>query len=1349
VTMSADQSFPALTTRRLASFVPRLVSERLAAVNPVTEPETRLVPGAVLLTDIAGFTRLVEELTESGPAGLDELAAGLDAYSGALAEQVYAHGGDIVTIAGDAFLCVWPAEDGDLATATLRAVQAGLAVLDAVDREFGHDQRRRFETRVGVGAGNIITAFVGGLAGDWKLIATGEAVDDVASAEEGGTPGRVALSTRAVALVGDRCEYDAPRAAIPLVARVVDAVAPEPTQPRPAAGDDAVRAMIPATVLHRPTALGTAWMAELRQVTVVIAALRGIDHTNTTSLARGHQAALGFQTVVDRFEGFATIRVDNKGVTALGIFGLPPYAHEDDATRAVLTAQELVAELEDLGVDCQAGVATGRAFCGVFGSDLRRDYTVHGNVINLAARLMSAANGGVLVDESTVTATRGSIDFEAVAPLSVKGRSRPVRPSIPTGSRTRVHGRADRVIGRGSERQLLATSIRRAGTADAAPVVFVEGEAGIGKSTLLAEAADDARRDGVVVLNAAGDSLEVSTSYYAWRPIVESLLRSQTLADLLRERVDLARLAPLLADVIPGASTDTELTAQMTGDVRSENTRKLLVAILEQSSALAPTCLVLEDAHWLDTTSWALLLDVARHVPRLGIVVASRPIVAPVPAELTQMLALARSSRVELVGLPDAELEDLIADQLGVAEVPAALTALVLDRVVGNPFFALEIVRSMTESGHVVVRDGRAEIDDLTLVEVPATVEGVILERLNRLSVDEALALKTAAVIGRSFRARTVRDVYPIDGSADEVPRSLARVAELGLTNAEASDEEPWYQFNHEITREVTYRLLTHTQRQPIHLAVVDWYERAFEQLDGYFALLAEHAERGGAPDRAVDYLDLAGRQALRTGAFEEAKRFFTSALDLDETGHGLVPQARRAVWRKSVGTAHYFLGDLTASRADHEEALVALHRPLPRSRPVLTSSLVTEVTRQLANLARPGHRRGRRAQLGRDIDEIVDIYRVLGQIYFLDGEPPPILIYLTLAGLNAGEEAGASSSLARILVNASLVGWVLRLNRLADRYAARAIEMVANDELGDARAYVWSVYAVLRANRGDWEAARTANDVALKQIFEVGDYSLEAEVWLTRGAIEVCTGSFGAAEYAWTNNREIGQRTGNRQMLCWSFLDEAQTCLGRGSTVDAARALEEALAIPTAANDGSTAIEKHATTAVVRFRQGRHDEAADAARRAVAMIADQLPTAFQWPEFGAWGIEVCAAIVSSGSEYGRTHARELLAVADRGVKAMRKIARVFGSMQPRAPFLAGLVADAHGDLESAVAEWEQAARIARERSMPFEEARALLELGTRVDDGRSAHRLRVAAATFEELGATHYLRRARPEEAS
>ena len=183
-----------------------------------------------------------------------------------------------------------------------------------------------------------------------------------------------------------------------------------------------------------------------------------------------------------------------------------------------------------------------------------------------------------------------------------------------------------------------------------------------------------------------------------------------------------------------------------------------------------------------------------------------------------------------------------------------------------------------------------------------------------------------------------------------------------------------------------------------------------------------------------------------------------------------------------------------------------------------------------------------------------------------------------------------------------------------------------------EASAYVWNVWAVIHAHRGDWARAEKANATALERLGEVGDFNLEAEVWQMRSAIYLGSGAFGSAESAWSRHRSLAERKRNPQNLCWSLLDEAETRVGRDETEAAARALDAALAIPTAPNDGSSTIEKHFATAVVRAAQRRWPEAIASADAIIDMLERQPPSAFHYVDFCAGAVGVYFDALEDGA---------------------------------------------------------------------------------------------------------------------
>ena len=268
----------------------------------------------------------------------------------------------------------------------------------------------------------------------------------------------------------------------------------------------------------------------------------------------------------------------------------------------------------------------------------------------------------------------------------------------------------------------------------------------------------------------------------------------------------------------------------------------------------------------------------------------------------------------------------------------------------------------------------------------------------------------------------------------------------------------------------------------------------------------------------------------------------------------------------------------------------------------------------------------------------------------------------------------------------------------MADRYAGRAIAMVDAGAQREASAYVWNVWAVIHAHRGDWARAEKANATALERLGEVGDFNLEAEVWQMRSAIYLGSGAFGSAESAWSRHRSLAERKRNPQNLCWSLLDEAETRVGRDETEAAARALDAALAIPTAPNDGSSTIEKHYATAVVRAAQRRWPEAIESAD---AIIEHARAPA-------AVGLSLRRLLRRSGGGVLRCAGGRLPTVprpcAGRSAAARSCAAPRASSAAcaPRRWLLEGLLKWAEGDHAAARERWRRAEEVALRKGTPL-----------------------------------------------
>jgi predicted ATPase/class 3 adenylate cyclase len=928
---AAESSLPA----EAASYAPAWVRRRLAeGVQAPAAGEHVELTGAVLFADVSGFTPLADRLALRGAAGAEELSRLLNDYFGLLLAVVAEHGGEPFKFAGDALMALWPAAAADLATATQRAAACALAIQTRL-RHFETPGSATLSLRVAVGQGSGSGmqleangrwfGVVGGppLSDALRALSRAHAREAVVSADAWNAI--VARASGAPAGLGcwrlTHVDPPPPLQTAPLSAQAEAQAAAQAAADATANPHPLLHAYVPEPARARLAVGHGAWLGELRHVTALFAHVGGLDHLHASAPQRLQAVLRAAQPIVQRCQGHLhELVVDDKGVVLVALFGLPPAGHEDGAARGTRAALDLCAALDAIGHPGAVGVTTGVCFCGVVGSAIRREYTVVGDAMNVASRLMDAARllhdtGGsprVLCDEATWQSATGKLDFRVLDPISVKGKSEPLAVAQPTGAHERRTNEArstrpgTQLIGRQAERLAISEALHRCRQGGTAGTLLLIGEAGMGKTRLVAELLAQAAALGITALHGEADAIEAATPYFAWRRPFAELLGLQGLPagsdNTARRNAALAKLAslgpahlaraPLLEAVATLGLPDTPETAQMSGQQRATATRELLLDLLTAcasasttatttaTTTAAPTAVVLEDAHWFDAASWALLLEASRRIPQLQLSVTARPLGDVEPLELTALQALPHCQRLNLQPLSGEETLAVVCARLGVPGLPPDVDSMIRSRAAGLPLFAEELGLALLETGVIEIQDGRCKLThgvDLAALELPDTVQGVVTARIDRLTPREALAIKVGSVIGTSFGAQILGDVHPVRDDVGHLQEALVHLREAELTVQEAPDPQLTYAFKHIVTREVAYNLMLFAQRRQLHQAVAEWYEAHIgEQRSEMLALLAHHWARAGVVPKAVAYLE------------EGAMRSFSLGLARVAVGQGL-----------------------------------------------------------------------------------------------------------------------------------------------------------------------------------------------------------------------------------------------------------------------------------------------------------------------------------------------------------------------------------------------------------------------------------------------------------------------------
>ena len=676
----------------------------------------------------------------------------------------------------------------------------------------------------------------------------------------------------------------------------------------------------------RPTELFEAPVSETdrRPVTVLFADVSGFtglgERLDAEDL-RALQSDLHRETasVIATFDGFLEKFV---GDAVLAVFGAP-VAHEDDparAIRAALALRERVQALnehweERLGrpLALHMGVNTGRVVAGTLGATGAGAYAVTGDVVNTAARLQAAAGQSeILVGPSTQRLTEHGFMFELVGALEMKGKRDPVqayrlvgiRPQSGSGRGLAALGLTAPMVGRDSELSQLRSAFNQA-VRGHAQVVRVFGEAGCGKTRLVEEFLS--RLDREVVLRRAACSPLGDQTFGALASLVRDglgiahddpvdTIQTKLIDGLAAIGVSQTERAHLTAcfTFVLGIETGDATFAQLEPEQLKKQIFMAAWSLAEQSLLEGVLLLVVEDLHWADAAS-------VEHLRYLVDRLDDRPLMLVVthrPDFDANMLASSRASQtaLRLADLSATDSRTLVSGLFSGADdlLPNEVRQFVVDRSGGNPFYLEEIVRSLVESG-VLARqaDGWRCTDTATPSDVPLTIQGLLMSRLDRLAPEVRRLAQEASVLGVTFSravltSATGSPVQELDAALEalcdaELIREVSR-AQVALTPSDGRDR--LYRFNHAIVQEVAYENMLTKQREVLHGRVGEVLCAAsgespnrLEEIEA----LAHHFSLSDNRARGIPYLVDAGDWARRLYANDDALRHYRRAFALVE----------------------------------------------------------------------------------------------------------------------------------------------------------------------------------------------------------------------------------------------------------------------------------------------------------------------------------------------------------------------------------------------------------------------------------------------------------------------------------
>lgn len=722
------------------------------------------------------------------------------------------------------------------------------------------------------------------------------------------------------------------------------------------------------------------------------------------------------------------------GDSILAFFGAP-LAHEDDPQRAVLASLDIVANMapyrekikQAWGIDfnVRIGINTGLVVVGAVGSDLRMEYSALGDAINLAARMeQSAEPGTIQIAEDTYKLVKHQFEFEALAPIEVKGKADPVQ-AYRVLARRAVVGRVRGIEGLHAEmvgREAELARLKRVITdlkQGVGRIVSVLGEAGLGKSRLVAEVKgyfEDLPGPDCNWYETVSLSYEAHNAYGLLQRLIRQAcdIHYEDAPDVVRMKLTAVTDA-LAEEDRPGAQRLLEvmfgLAVSGDGVPLEEDTFKdelfeVLQSWLRARFPAQPTVLVFDDMHWGDAASVEAirrLLSLTAELPLVIVAVMREERQAPA----WQIITTAdeeyhhRYTRINLRPLTEAESNELISRLLAVAEIPDVLRANILEKSDGNPFFIEEVVRTLIEDGIVVCED--RQVNDVTTrywratsdgsaVSIPNTLQALLSARMDRLEEATRATLQLASVIGRNFYLRVLQAV---DRDDAELANHLAALVRLEMVRESARVPEIEYAFRNPLTQEAVYRTILLKRRREFHRRVGEVIEDLYaSRLDGLYGLLAHHFTLAGEQERAIHYCRLAADKAIAVYAYDEAAQNLQTAVELLSVDTPV--DVRLALYEK-LGDVCRLMRDFAPAIANYQHALesyeaaqdadrltiVRLHRKIVTVATETKWSVNTETYTQISTASE------------------ASVTQLMGSLAALEGQPPhreKVLLHIALS---------------------------------------------------------------------------------------------------------------------------------------------------------------------------------------------------------------------------------------------------------------------------------------------------------------------------------------------------------------
>ncbi|MEO0270781.1 MAG: tetratricopeptide repeat protein [candidate division WOR-3 bacterium] len=646
-----------------------------------------------------------------------------------------------------------------------------------------------------------------------------------------------------------------------------------------------------------------------------------------------------------------------EGDLVIALFGLP-FSHEDDPERAVKASLEMMNIIPEMNevlssrlkikteLGLHIGINSGVVAVGEVGSKEKREYTVMGDVVNLASRLKDVAGKNeIIVSESVFKASSYLFEYEILSPVHIKGIEGEVKIFKPLKIKEKpepkrgIRGLYSPMVGRDKELELLKELVKRLknGRFIAA---FIFGDAGLGKSRLWEEIKSFVINNKlpIIILEARCLSYSDNIPYWPFLQVIKKFfdIEDSDSQEIVKEKI-LKKSEELFADeykdIAPylGYLFSIRFNDELDEKIRCLEPRDLKVQLflsvrklLARISQTNPLILAIDDFHWIDPVSLSLIdfiFEAPEQFPLLFLFLSRIEKEKPCYKLKEQIKKKLGNNYLEIILNPldkDSSAK-LLSNLLKVPGFEEDFRNNILLKAEGNPFYLEEIIRSFIDSGILVFEDGlwKCSIEDpkFFAFKIPDTVQAVIVSRLDRLNPELRMILEGASVMGRNFYVRVLQNIYEFDEFM--LSKHLSTLEEFGYIQKFKSEPELEYIFRHPLLQEVVYNTLFKKKRRELHRRIGETLEKFFHnRLDDFTEILAYQYANSDHIEKATEWLKKAGKKAKERFVNDEAIAYFEKVISILKENPEIKNQILEMI------ECYESLGDIQNLKGEYEKAI-------------------------------------------------------------------------------------------------------------------------------------------------------------------------------------------------------------------------------------------------------------------------------------------------------------------------------------------------------------------------------------------------------------------------------------------